>query len=108
MSRTKTNSRLDRELTKRRNIEYEIHHKKRALQAANRRIERIKGESEIVVSNHALLRFAERVLKIDFEEIKKSILSDQVLRLYKELGNGKYPNGTYHVVIENNCVKTIM
>lgn len=108
MSHTKSHSRLDRELAKRRNIEYDIHHKKQALRASNKRIEQIKGECDIIITNHALLRYSERVLNIDFEEVRKAILSDEVLRLYKELGNGKYPNGTYHVVIENNFVKTVI
>jgi len=99
---------LEKELAKRRNIEYEIHHKKQALRASNKRIERIKGESELIVTNHALLRYFERVKGFDMEEVKKEILTEEVLRLHKELGSGKFPNEGFHVVIVNNVVKTVL
>lgn len=107
MSRTKINSRLERELAKRRSLEYELHHKKEALKATNKRIKEIKDDSELVISNHALVRYFERVLQIDIEEIKNKILSEQVLDLHKKLGNGKFPNEGFHVVIVNNVVKTV-
>lgn len=103
MSRTRSHNRDERELRKRRSIAYELNHKKEIV------LPEVKQpESELVITNHALVRFAERVLKLDISAIKKQILSDEVLRLHKELGNGKFPNDNFHVVIENNIVKTII
>jgi len=63
-----------------------------------------------IVSEHAILRYLERVNGIDVFAIEKEILSASVLKIIETLGgNGKYPldNG-YKAVIKDNVVVTII
>ena len=108
MSRTYNHSRLERELQRRREIEYELHHKKEELKATNKLIKEIRNDRGVIITNHAIIRYVQRVLKIDIEEIKDKILTDKVLDLHDKLGNGKYPNDGFHVVIVDNFVKTVI
>ena len=69
-------------------------------------------QKEIVVTEHAMLRYIERVLKLDLEEVRKRILSPKVRGYIDELGSGKFPqNGEetnkYRVVVKNRVVTTI-
>lgn len=63
-----------------------------------------------VISEHAYLRYFERVLGYDLEEISKIILSEKVINLKDKLGNsGEYPNENgFKVVFKDNRVTTIL
>jgi len=90
-------------------------------QKAKRLREKIRGlekkkelmtQKEIVVTEHALLRYIERVLKLDLDEVRKRILSPTIRRYIDELGGGKFPQngeetGKYKVVVKNRVVTTI-
>ena len=58
----------------------------------------------LVVSDHALIRYMERIMGIDMQMIKDAILTDTVKRMHLKLGDGKYP-----VAVENNdnCIIVI-
>lgn len=60
-----------------------------------------------IVSEHALLRYIERVLKIDIKQIVENILTKSLIKNHSELGNGTYPNGDYKAVIKNGVVISI-
>lgn len=61
------------------------------------------------VSEHALLRYLERVKGIDIAAAEKEILSDGVLKLVDQLGgNGQYPADGFSVVMKNYTVTTIL
>lgn len=62
------------------------------LQGINRQIEDIeKNSRELVVSEHALLRYLERVKGIDLDSIRQEMLSDKTQTMYRALGPGMYP-----------------
>ncbi|WP_156298873.1 hypothetical protein [Streptobacillus canis] len=51
----------------------------------------IKIEKEkISVSNHAILRYLERVIGLDTEEIKNSLINESLLKKFQESGDGEY------------------
>ena len=58
------------------------------------------------VSEHALLRYLERVYKIDIEAVKKEILTDEVVSNFKGIGPGKFPHKSGKVMIRGNTVVT--
>lgn len=61
-----------------------------------------------IISEHALLRYIERVKGIDLEVLKGEILTDQLLASIKNMGNGKFPTGNEcKAVVKNNTVITI-
>lgn len=70
------------------------------------------AERELVISEHAFLRYFERVLNHNLDEIKSELLSDQMKDLVKKFGgNGKFPvntnYGNFHLVFRNYVVVTI-
>lgn len=64
----------------------------------------------IPVTDHALVRYFERVEGRDIEKIKAEINNPQLLQWYAELGDGgKYPvDNRYYVVIDDRVVKTVL
>ena len=97
------------------NIKLEISSRNRELTAKEKELNELKKKLESleykspVVSEHAYLRYFERVLGYDLQEISKEILSEDVLALMETLGNsGKYPNKKgYRLVLKDNVVVTI-
>lgn len=70
----------------------------------------IKTNNELIVSDHAMLRYLERILEIDLKQIEGYILSENIKNMASKLGtSGKFPheNG-FQVVIKNNIVTTII
>lgn len=63
----------------------------------------------VVVSDHAVIRYLERVEGMEIHKIRTSILSERVINQIKELGDGKYPigDGKFRAIVKNNTVITI-
>lgn len=79
-------------------------------------INRIKGEINklnanrtLKVSEHAIVRYFERVMGFDIGQIETKILSENVEALVNQLGgNGTYPNGEFSVIIKDFTVTTVV
>jgi len=66
-------------------------------------------EQDISVSDHAIVRYLERIKGLDIEEYKQEILSKEVLSLIEKLGNsGSYPNQDFQIVLKNGVVITVL
>lgn len=74
-----------------------IHHKMKLL----------RGDG-VLVSEHALLRYMERVMKIDLSQLEKEILTDSVLTQQAALGDGEYPSSGFSVKIRDSVVVTVL
>ena len=73
------------------------------------KISKLTSNTEIIISEHALLRYVERVLNIDIEEISNSILTDQFKTLVYTLGDGKIPlNNDFTAIVKDNVLNTII
>jgi hypothetical protein len=72
-------------------------------------VRRMRNNSIIRVTDHAIVRFLERHYKIDMKKIEDEMVTKQVEEMYSKLGDGIYPidNGTTRVVIEKGIVVTI-
>ena len=72
------------------------------------------GTNELpIVTEHAFLRYCERVLGLDMDKISKTILSKDVLDCYQRLGDGKFPaksasGKSFKVVIKNKKVVSVI
>jgi len=64
-------------------------------------------KGELKVTEHAMLRYFERVLGFNLEEIEEKIVSE-ISEAQKELGNGTYPSGVFKVVVKENTIVTII
>lgn len=71
-------------------------------------IKAIENSGKITVSEHAIIRYLERVKGMSISEIESEIINADVLNLIETLGgNGSYPNGTFKLIIKNGIVTTI-
>ncbi|MBF6626849.1 hypothetical protein [Tuanshanicoccus lijuaniae] len=92
-------------------IKKEIELKETNIRSLAQQIERLTKESKgITVSEHAIIRYLERVLGIDSDEIVEKILPEKTRRLAMELGNGRYAvnEGEFKVVIKNGVVVSVL
>ena len=80
---------------------------KKKLDGIQRDIDKLTN-AKPVVTEHALLRFAERLLDVDFESIEQLILNDDNLAAIRRLGSGKIPTlAGYTLVVQNNTIVTV-
>ncbi len=67
--------------------------------------------AKIKVSDHAIIRYFERVLGLDLAEIRDELSSDKINCMYSTLGDGKYPleqgNGVRAVIVNNTVVSVV-
>jgi len=82
---------------------------KQKLDALNKQIEELKvRSSDLIITEHAVLRFLERTDAVNIEQIKIDIVSDSTKTAVKALGDGQYPIGEgLHIVVKNNTVVTV-
>jgi hypothetical protein len=64
------------------------------------------------VTEHALLRYVERIVGVDLEECRRRILGAEDPKnaaMFATLGNGTYPIGTSHrVKVSNGAITTVL
>lgn len=99
------------------NKQKDLNSKRKIADQLRNKIKEIENESdnEISISEHAYLRYFERVLNFDLDEVKKEIITEQVLDLTTKLGSsGNFPTGKktsdgkeYRVALKNNVVVTV-
>jgi chromosome segregation ATPase len=79
------------------------------LQQINESIEKLKlATAAVVVSEHAILRYLERVKGVDIEATKKEILPEKVHEQIKVLGNGVFPAGSHSCKVRDGVVITVL
>jgi len=93
----------------------EIHEKQQEATSLKSRISTLQKEidkikynntDEVIISDHAMLRYIERVLGIDIEELKRKIVPSDKLSA-KSIMNGSYSFETHKIVVKNNTVVTV-
>jgi len=73
------------------------------------KIESINTQSgHVSLSDHAILRYLERVEKIDVESVRKKILTGQLKEFVATVGNnGKFPIKGGKAIIRNGVIVTV-
>jgi hypothetical protein len=69
---------------------------------------RLMRQGELTVTDHAKLRYLERVEAINPADVVSKILTPQLREMVKTLGDGKYPVDDFQVVVSNNSVITVI
>lgn len=77
------------------------------LNKVNRKLLRAQ-DGDIIVTEHAMLRYMERVKYLNIDEVKKLVLPDETRKLIEKFGSGKFPAGTHHVLVKNKIITTII
>lgn len=68
----------------------------------------LMSAENVTISEHALLRYVQRVYNLDLEAISKQILPDPVKEQVLTLGDGIYPVQESHkCVVKGNVVVTV-
>ena len=91
-------------------IQEELRVKHSHLQKLQTELDHIKSSSnELIISEHALLRYLERVYKLDLEKLSSEIVPDTLKATIEELGNGEYHTQEgYSLKVHDNVVVTIL
>lgn len=66
---------------------------------------------DLIVSEHAILRYMERIEGLDIDRVRKILLDQQIIDCHKKLGNnGEYPSldSSFKVKIKNNVITTVI
>lgn len=68
-----------------------------------------RGEFDLKVSDHCLMRYFERVEEMDFDPYREKIVSTEVKKQYALYGDGSYFNEFLNcfVVVKNDTVVTL-
>ena len=83
----------------------ELREKKRAI---NKKIAEATTK-KLIISEHAIIRYLERVKQFDLDKIKNEILTEENETLMRNLGNGKYPikNTKHRAVLKDGVIVTV-
>ena len=90
------------EISQRINQEQQLNHS--ILQAI---VQLKDSQKEPIVSEHAQLRYLERVLGMDLAELSKKVLPEDVIARIKQLGDGTYSVDTHKIKVRGGVVVTI-
>ena len=91
------------------NIQRERSAKLLKVKELKNQIQRLNENGKIKVSEHAIVRYFERVKGFDIEAVENEILTEEVLSLVDQLGgNGGYPNKDFKVLMKNFTVTTVI
>lgn len=65
---------------------------------------------DLVLTEHAILRYMERVELVPIEEVEKRILTEELKKMWRVLGNATYPIGdtSASVIIRGNVITTVI
>jgi hypothetical protein len=80
---------------------------KKQISEVERRIDHLKAK-ELTVSDHAVLRFIERVEALPPGEVRSRILTPKLKEMVATLGNGSYPVEGFSVRVQDNVVVTVI
>lgn len=79
----------------------------KSIEEIDRQLEKLVTK-EIVVTEHALLRYLQRGFEVNLEELKDKILSPTMIAQIDALGNGKYPiDGGLRAVVKDRAIVTV-
>lgn len=72
-----------------------------------------KKKQRIRVSDHAIVRFLERVAKVDMDEVRRNIVGEQQASLIEKFGGGEFPVtnktlGDFRIVVQEGTVVTVL
>ena len=83
--------------------------KLKAIAEIKEKLIELEKDKTVKISEHAIVRYFERVKGFDISQVEKEILTDEVLRLIETLGtNGTYPNKDFKIILKDGTVTTVI
>lgn len=74
------------------------------LRETKKEIEAIKRSNDPIVSEHAMLRYVEREMGIDLDEIRRRILTPKNVKAIRFAGSCKIKSGKLEFIVRDNVV----
>lgn len=68
----------------------------------------VNDDKKIIITEHAFLRFFDRVLGFNLEEVYNWILPEKLLTHIIKTGDGVYLTEKYKILVKNNRVVTVL
>jgi len=91
------------------NKQREYSQKRKSIINIKESISLIEDDKVLKVSEHAVLRYCERIMRLDTDQVEKEILSNEIKLLVQTLGGtGTYNSNGFKVVIKDYTVTTIV
>jgi len=89
-------------------LQSEISLKEKQLKNYKEELERLQLHSEtLIVSEHAIIRYLQRVYKLDLEKVENEILTTEVKEKIEIYGNGSYSLDGFGIKVVDNVVVTV-
>lgn len=113
VQRDKTRSALDAARFDQKAANQKVNELQKKLETLDRQIkdqlERAREVGSAVVSEHAMLRYFERVMGFNLEEIKAKVIPNKTAEMIAKLGPGVYPvEGGFKIKVKDNVVVTLV
>lgn len=98
-------------------LDEEVRSLQKKLSKKSKEIEQVKAAIEeeelrnrpISVTDHALIRYMERVLGIDVEKIRNDMITEETKRVIYSVGSGKIPIGDGHRLwVKDRTITTVV
>jgi hypothetical protein len=90
-------------------LDQKMRTEQRDLGSIDAQMSRLKQKNKvIVISEHAILRYLERVKGVDIEATKREIMPPSAAKAAQALGPGEYQAGTHSIKVKDNVVVTIL
>ena len=64
--------------------------------------------SKPIITEHALIRYMERVKGIDVESMRKEVVNNKIVDQITRLGSGTFPCGDYKIVVRDSIIVTVL
>lgn len=80
------------------------------IERLNKRINGISRKEGLLLSEHAILRYLERVELIPIEQVKEKVVTEKLIEIYEAIGDGAeipFGDGGHTCVVKNGIVITI-
>ena len=82
------------------------------LEIKRKKLEGVKAkianaQESVIISEHAVIRYIERVLGIDIKEIEKKIVDEETEKIIREMRPSRINKGEFSILIKDNTVTTI-
>lgn len=85
----------------------ELNDKKKQLNLILKNIKNIENNKDVVISEHAILRYLERVKGFNLEDIKNEMLDVTTKDTLKVLPVNKIKCAGYNLIVKNNVITTV-
>jgi len=89
------------------NIHLDITTKQQQMKKYQEELKKLKTSNDIIISEHAILRYIERVMKIDMVKLSNEIMSNEFKKGITTLGNGTYPYNNHLLKVVDSVVVTV-